>query len=413
VVEIWLPYGTSEIPARIPEERLVDILKPESRKSMPDPAIGIKHVIESNRDFLDAAKRAERICLVLGPSSDGQLTSAITNTLVSSLLALGVSPARVSLLRTTDAPQLDLTLLGDIRASTHDPLSTTMVPVPDSKWSFPLMLNSTFTEADFRIILGELKPHHFFGHCGLSDTVFPGLASWNSALSQLADRKEVVVSDLRMERFEITNSFKGLFAFGFVLDANLSPVKFVLGRFQDCLENLERVVQDVYSTKVQRTADIVVMSAGGKPWDESLLSAVETLPASFPALKRDGVLIVAAECPSGHGNTEFYQWCSEHKEPRYLEARLKHNFNYQGFKAAFLLRILQSHRIHLVSTIPDHYVQNVFGMRPAATVNSALQTVQRSLGSSSTISVIPDASRIILTQAKSDDAKQPSAKEPL
>jgi nickel-dependent lactate racemase len=114
------------------------------------------------------------------------------------------------------------------------------------------------------------------------------------------------------------------------------------------------------------------------------------------------VLIVAAECPLGHGNTEFHQWCAEHKEARYLEARLRHNFNYQGFKAAFLLRTLENHRIYFVSTIPNHYVENVFGMRAAATVNSALQTAQRSLGSSSKISVIPNASGIILTRAESD-----------
>jgi len=46
----------------------------------------------------------------------------------------------------------------------------------------------------------------------------------------------------------------------------------------------------------------------------------------------------------------------------------------------------------LVSTIPDHYVEDVFGMRAAKTVNSALQTVERSLGSDSKVSIIPDAS---------------------
>jgi nickel-dependent lactate racemase len=74
---------------------------------------------------------------------------------------------------------------------------------------------------------------------------------------------------------------------------------------------------------------------------------------------------------------------------------LKRNFNYEGYKATFLLRTLEKHRLYLVSTIPDHYVENTFRMRPAVTVNSALQSVQRTLGSNSTISVIPNASRII------------------
>jgi nickel-dependent lactate racemase len=406
VVEIWLPYGLSEIPARIPEERLVDILEPEKGKAILDPASEVKRVIESNRSFLDAAREARRICVVLGPSSNGELASTVARTMVESLIAVGVLRSSVTLLRTADAPELNPTLLDDLGIILHDPISSSMVPLKDSKHDFPLSLNSTFADADLRILLGELKPHHFLGYSGLSDVIFPGLASWNSAQSQLSDRKGMAVSDLHRERVEIANSFKNVFALGFVLDADRSPVKMSLGAFQDCLEDLEKAVQTACLRRVDRAADVVVMSAGGKPADESLLSAVETLPAALPVLRKDGVLIVAAECPSGHGNAEFYEWCAERKEPRYLEARLKHSFNYQGFKAAFLLRTLESHRIYLVSTIPDHYVQNVFGMRAAATVNSALQTLQHTLGSSSTISVIPDAARIITAKADSDDAKQ-------
>jgi nickel-dependent lactate racemase len=136
------------------------------------------------------------------------------------------------------------------------------------------------------------------------------------------------------------------------------------------------------------------MSVGGTPFDATLARAVETFPAGINVVKRDGVLVVAAECGEGHGGTQFYEWSAEHKEPRYLESRLRHRFSYDGFKASFLERILQTHRVYLVSTIPDHFVENVFGMRPAVTVNAALQTAQRAHGSDSTISVIPNASRV-------------------
>jgi len=149
---------------------------------------------------------------------------------------------------------------------------------------------------------------------------------------------------------------------------------------------------------IPKLADIVVMSAGGTPDDESLLQAIETFPTGIGALKRNGALIIAAECGKGHGDTEFYEWTVERKQPHHLEARLRHNFNYDGFKAVYLSRALDSHRIYLVSTIPDYYVENVFGMRASRTVNAALQTAQRALGAESKISVIPDASRLIPKQ---------------
>jgi nickel-dependent lactate racemase len=402
VVEIWLPYGSSEIPARIPEERLVDILKPAKKDSISDPAAAMRRAIESNQPILDTARRAERICVGLGSSSNAQVASAATQTLVESLVAVGASPSSITLLRTAGAPELDPALLGNTKTTLHDPVTSPTTSVAYAECDFPISLNSTFAAASLKIVIGELKPHHFLGYGGLCDIVFPGLASLDSVRNHLANRKNMAVSDLHRERVEIARSFEDLFALGFVLDSEQSLVKISLRSFKSCLEDLEKVVQTVCTRRFDQTADIVVMSAGGRPMDESLLSAVETLPAAIPALKRDGVLIVAAECPLGHGNTEFHQWCAEHKEARYLEARLRHNFNYQGFKAAFLLRTLENHRIYFVSTIPNHYVENVFGMRAAATVNSALQTAQRSLGSTSKISVIPNASRIILTRAEHD-----------
>lgn len=403
MVEIWLPYGESEIPARVPEERLVDILKASAAESRPNPEQEMNLAIESCGELFDLAKRSGRVCIVLGSSSDRQLTTIITESLLRRLLQAGVEESSITILRTPDAPEIDVTAIRGINVTLHDPISANTVPVKDKTYDFLPSVSSVFVEADARILVGELKPHHFLEYSGLPDVVFPGLASQNSAAGELSGRREVRVSQLHAERVQIANAFSNLYALGFVLGADRSTVRIVLKSFDNCLNELKETVRRVCSKRVERAADVVVMSAGGYPMDASLLTAVETLPAAIPALKRNGVIILAAECRLGHGDAAFYAWCAEHKEPRYLEARLKHTFNYDGFKAAFLSRTLEDHRIYLVSTVPDHYVQNIFGMRAASTVNSALETVNRSVGHSSTISVIPDASRIIPAQVPSTE----------
>jgi nickel-dependent lactate racemase len=339
------------------------------------------------------------VCIVVGQCSNLQLSLTATRCLVEHLTSLGVASSSITVLRTADAPELDPTIVGVPAIVSHDPLTSGVVALEQSKYSFPVSLNSIFASADLRIAQGELKPHHMLGYSGLCDVVFPGLASRDSEQSHLTNRKNFMVTDLQAERVGIASSFKNLFALGFALNADLSPAQVAVATFQDCLEDLEKGVQIVCKRRIGRAADIVIMSAGGKPLDESLAHAVETLPAALPALKRDGVLIVAAECSSGYGNAEFYEWCAEGKEPRYLEMRLRRNFSYEGYKATFLLRLLEKHRVYFVSTIPDHYVENTFHMRPAGTVNAALQSAQRSLGSNSTVSVIPNAGRTILVQS--------------
>ncbi len=394
MVEIWLPYGSSEIPVRVPEETLVDILRPEKASASLD-VTEVRRLVQSSSSLIDLAKNSHEICIALGGSSHSQLAVEVTRSLVESLTEAGSPHHSITILCTPDAANLNLSTLSETKIIRHNPISSSTISANEFKGDFSPSLNVTLVNADLKIVVGELRPHHFLGYSGICDIVFPELASDISTQNQLSGRKNVDSSDLHKERLDIANSLKNLVALGFVLDGDLATAKISLGTIHECINDLKKTLQGLSYRKIEKTADIVIMSAGGAPMDESLARAVETFPAGLAALKRDGVLIVAAECALGHGDRDFHEWCAERKEPRHLEARLRYNFNYHGFKAAFLRRALEDHRIHLVSTIPDHYVENVFGMRPAQTVNSALQTVRRSMGSDSTISVIPDASRVV------------------
>ncbi len=393
LVEIWLPYGSSEIPARIPEERLVDILRPNKVMSISDPVAEATKLIESNGHLQSLAREAERICVVLGPCSSKELAVNSAKILLDSL---GKSPGTYrTVLLTPEAVELDPNTFPDTQILRHSPTSSPTVPINSYKGDLPVQLNSEFANANLRIVIGEVTPHHLLKYSGLPDIVFPELASENSARSHLSNRSNFTLPELQKERVEIARSVRNTFAMGLVLDVDLDPAQFFLGTIPDCMTNLEVSLEKVFSKEVTKPADIVVMGVGGAPSDESLLRAMETFPAGLVGLKRNGVLIVAAECGKGHGDTEFYDWCAEQKEPRYLEARLRNRFNYNGFKASLLGRILQTHRVYLISTIPDSYVENIFGMKAARTVNAALQTAQRTQGSDSTISVIPDATRVV------------------
>ncbi len=392
MVEVWLPYGSSDIPARVPEERLIDILRTQNVPTVPDVPAEANRLIESSEQLQRTVREAKRVCIVLGPCGNAQFALDLIKALQQSLVKNSQAP--ITILCAPGAVELDRSAVPDTKIQRHDPESSSTLPI-DSFKGFPLQLNSEFVSADLRIAVGELKPHQFLRYSGLSDVVFPSLASENSVRNHLTDRPGFSILDLRRERFEIASLLGDTIAFGVILNSDKTAAEVVLGSMKDSLLTLEDASNSKFSSHVTKMADIVVMSAGGAPQDETLLQAVETFPSGLAALKKNGALIVAAECGKGRGDTEFYEWCAERKETRYLEARLRHRFNYNGFKAAYLQRALESHRIYLVSTIPDHYVESAFGMKAAQTVNAALHTAQRTIGSDATISVIPDASRIL------------------
>jgi nickel-dependent lactate racemase len=406
LVEIWLPYGRTEIPARIPEERLIEILRPAKTDHPLDANSEMKRLAQSS-GLIDRARRAGRICVALGHCSNPQVLQATTGALVQEILAAQTSSDSITILSVPGSPGFSSDAILQSRIIQHDPISSQTRSVEGFRSDFELSLNSVFLEADLKILVGELKPHPFLGYCGVYDIPFPGLASSSSALSQLIDRKQIEVSDLFEERMKVTRSIPNLFSLGIVLDSERTPAKFGLSENTTCFNELKAASQHFTSKEIERLADIVIISAGGSPWDDSLANAVEAIPAGLVAAKRDGSIIFAAECGKGHGGGAFYAWCAEKKEPRHLEARLRHNFNYDGYKAAFLLRALEAHRVYLVSTIADHYVESVFRMKAARTINSALQTAQRTLGSDSTITVIPEANAVALKQVKKAPDQNP------
>jgi hypothetical protein len=394
LVEIWLSYGPSEIPVRVAEERLVDILKPKEAIALPDPVDETERLLATNETFRDTASKASRKCIVLGYCGSRQVAIDLIRTV---LKHTDNSQGVTTILCTPDAVELDPNAFGETRIVRHSNRSES-IEVPGFKDDFTPQIDSEFVNADIRVLIGELRPHHFFAYSGLSDIVFPQLASETSIRNHLSDRPGLTLEGLHKERIDVAKSFDNLFALSLAFNAETRPNKIVFGGIEDCLSNLTIAVKELYSRQITKRADIVVMGSGGTPFDDLLGRAVEAFPAGLNALKKDGVLIVAAECGKCHGDDEFYEWSAEHKEARYLEARLRRRFNYHGFKAAFLARALEAHRIYLVSTIPDYYVENIFGLRSSATVNAALQTAQRAQGSDSTISVIPDACRIIPKQ---------------
>jgi nickel-dependent lactate racemase len=399
LVEIWLPYGRSEVPVRVPEEKLVDILKPESRSAIGEPVAEAEKLLRTNDKFQEAATKAARAIIVLGSCGSQQLATDLVQTVLKHL----PQPGSTTILCTRDATEPDSGAIGDVKVLKHTSKSAS-IPFTDFHGALVPNIDSEFVNSDIRILLGELRPHHFLEYSGLCDLVFPYLAADASIHAHLAERPGITLSDLHKERVEIAKSFHDLFALGLTLNPEMRPASMVFGGIDDCLTTLSNTVKELYSRPITKRADIVVMGAGGLLSDESLLEAVETIPAGLNALKKEGTLILAAECSKGHGDTEFYDWSSEHKEPRHLETRLRHRFNYNGFKASFLSRTLEAHRVCLVSTIPDYYVENIFRMKSAPTVNAALHNAQRTQGSDSTITVIPDAGRVIPMQIET--AKQ-------
>ncbi|MGB9854358.1 MAG: transcriptional regulator, partial [Candidatus Bathyarchaeales archaeon] len=166
-------------------------------------------------------------------------------------------------------------------------------------------------------------------------------------------------------------------------------VKAFAGDLEQAFYEGVKVADEMYRIPVDRRADIVAVSPGGHPADVNFFQAYKGVDSALEVVKRGGVIILAAECPEGHGNQVFYDWMVKYKDLKTIEREIKRNFVLGGHKAYYLLKALQKAQIILVSAMPDYYATNIFKLKTARTVNEALNEAFKTAGENAKVWTMP------------------------
>ena len=137
---------------------------------------------------------------------------------------------------------------------------------------------------------------------------------------------------------------------------------------------------DLRDISVEGGADIVIVSAGGVPYDQSLYQATWALINASKATKRNGTIVLLAQCISGLGAEAFTQLARV-----FDSSEIKRRYMY-GAEALDLLRKVQrNNRVILVSALSNYLVESL-GLDVARTANDAYKrAIQSRRGRKTTV----------------------------
>jgi len=136
-------------------------------------------------------------------------------------------------------------------------------------------------------------------------------------------------------------------------------------------------------------ADIVIVSAGGAPFDQSLYQSLWALQNASKAAKRNGTIVLLAQCVNGLGAEAFTQLARVDDI-----SELKRRYMIGAETLAVLKKTQKTNRVILVSALPGYLVDSL-GLDNARTANEAYQRAIQSRRGRKTI-VIPYGSQSIL-----------------
>ena len=410
MVDVWLPYGKTEVCVRVPTRNFLGSIEPKEKEGVPDAVLEIKRALNEpigSKKLDEIVKPEDKVAIVVDDATRPAPSHLMVPPLLEELNNAGVKDENITIIfacgthkavtREEAVKLLGEAVLNRVKTVSHDCKASNLVYVGETrKHGTKVYLNHVFAEADVKILTGDIGFHYYAGYGGGRKSVLPGVSGeetikHNHAMLLHPNAKTGILdgNPVHEDMVEAARLAKVDFILNVVINSEKEVVKAFAGDVEQAFYEGVKLVDEMYRIPVDRKADIVVVSPGGHPADVNLFQAYKGVDNALEIVKRGGVIILVAECPEGHGNQVFYDWMVKFKDLKAVQREIKRNFVLGGHKAYYLMKALRKAQIFLVSAMPDYYATNIFKLKTARAVNDALNEAFSIVGKNAKVWVMP------------------------
>lgn len=420
-----LPYGHTSLSIHLPPTLSVDWIEPLPYPSAADPRAVVCAALENPLGgvSLDQYRTARRVVIAINDKTRPVPHEHLLPPLLDALHAVGIADAAVTFLIATGthlpmpASEFPRILPAELCArysilSHNCDDAPNLVYLGETQRGTPVWINRLFHEADLRIAVGNIEPHHFAGFSGGYKTAAIGLAgratiNHNHAMlveppSRMA---EYALNPLRQDIEDIGDLLHLEFALNAVLNGEKRIVQAFSGSPRAVIAAGMPVSRAVCQLTVNQKAahsvpqkyDLVIASVGGAPKDINFYQSQKALTHASLFTRDGGVIILAAECPEGSGNRAYEEFMQGVESPQAVFTKFRQmGFRVGPHKAFQVARDAARVRIVIVSAMAPSLVTALL-MTPAADLDQALVTAQSLLGNPPIVraAILPRATNTI------------------
>jgi nickel-dependent lactate racemase len=184
----------------------------------------------------------------------------------------------------------------------------------------------------------------------------------------------------------------------FIVNVTINKHKEVTGVFSGDLENAfyagAKFCMDSSCCQIKREADIVITTGGGIPIDATLYQTVKGIVGAMPAVKQDGMIIVASECSEEIGSKEFVEIIEQETDLDEFIKKItrKDYFKIDQWEFEEFIKARKKAEIYLYSgcILASSYKIPPTTLKLVKSVEEAVEIGIKKFGASTSISVIPE-----------------------
>ena len=254
-----------------------------------------------------------------------------------------------------------------------------------------LILNKRVMEAELVVAEGFVEPHFFAGFSGGRKSILPGVAARESVManhcaefiaSPKARTGNLRDNPIHLDMLHAAEVARLAFIVNVVLNGEKNIVRAVSGHFRLAHEAACDWLSD-HCRVAAPPADIVITSNGGYPLDQNVYQSVKGMTAAEACCRPGGVIIMVASCKDGHGGQAFFESLSRFTPAELLDtiSRVPRNLTKPDqWQVQIMARVMATHSVILVTHDCDHAMIRAMHLRPANTLDEAMQMARRLAG---------------------------------
>ena len=270
-----------------------------------------------------------------------------------------------------------------------------------------IWLNKKVKEADFIITIGGILYHYFAGFGGGPKMLLPGVAGYETIRrnhSRTIDSDsggfhvhsregEIKRNPVHTDLSQVLEFVPNVLSLQVALSADQKIIACKAGPVLETQQALLPLVKNLYGVHVGAKADVVVAGAGGFPSDVNLIQVHKSIRHAFQFTRKNGALIMFAECSEGIGSSTFLPYFKLGSSKRIAE-RLAIDFQINGQTALSLKERAEQVNIVFVSEL-DATVVRSMGMTPCNSREDALSLLAADLRRYKTGVIMPQAAMTV------------------
>ena len=333
--------------------------------------------------------------------------------LLSALEGLGVPPHAITLIIATGThiptPPADFggvvpaDVLGRYPVISHDADAGDLVTLGHTSRGTPIEMNRRYMEADLRIAVGNIEPHHFAGYSGGVKSAAIGLAGRATITanhSLLRDPRAALAiyedNPLRQDIEEIGRSADIHFVLNIVMNDHREVVAAFAGDPRAVMAAAIPEVRRIYEVEVPEPFDVMITCPGGYPKDINLYQAHKSVSCANRVTREGGVIILVAACEDGAGSQGYEDYMARGfpSHEAVMEQFVKEPFQIGPHKAFIFARdAVRLSRIWIVSQMAPERVRGL--LLTPGTLAEAVQSAVAPLPATTRVGIMPYANATI------------------